>query len=272
MSAFPLALFFVLLGLALFGAVAIIPYSFNLSAGRLAQAKLSRPVLALLSLVQSTVLMAIATGLGLLAARATGLDVPYLRLALAGETAPVPFVQVLPVAVGLGLVVFVVMALFERFIFAPHVPAALRESDARAKPWTRFLASFYGGIDDEILMRLFLVSGLAWILGRFWQAAAGLPAAGAFWTAIVLAAVLFGLGHLPATRDLTPITPMLVVRAVVLNGVAGVAFGWLYWRYGLEAAMVAHFSADILLHLIAPAFISRVYKDTPASTAISGPQ
>jgi membrane protease YdiL (CAAX protease family) len=30
----------------------------------------------------------------------------------------------------------------------------------------------------------------------------------------------------------------------------GIAFGWLYFKYGLESAMVAHFSADIVIHVI----------------------
>jgi len=147
-------------------------------------------------------------------------------------------------------------------VFAPRIPEALSTSDVKAKAWTRFLVSFYGGIDEEILLRLFIVSGLAWILGRFWVNASGLPTNGAFWTAIILAAILFGLGHLPATKAIVPLTTMIVVRAVVLNGLAGIAFGWLYWQYGLETAMVAHFSADILLHLISPMFA----KPTVSST------
>jgi hypothetical protein len=53
---------------------------------------------------------------------------------------------------------FVVIALLERFVFAPRIPEALSTSDVKAKAWTRFLASFYGGIDEEILLRLFIVS------------------------------------------------------------------------------------------------------------------
>jgi len=48
------------------------------------------------------------------------------------------------------------------------------------------------------------------------------------------------------------LTPLVVLRAVVLNGVVGVACGWLYWRKGLEMAMAAHFSADIVLHVLLP--------------------
>lgn len=31
-------------------------------------------------------------------------------------------------------------------------------------------------------------------------------------------------------------------------------FGWLYWKKGLESAMIAHFSADIIIHVCLPLF------------------
>ena len=37
-----------------------------------------------------------------------------------------------------------------------------------------------------------------------------------------------------------------------MNDLAGLAFGWLYWKRGLESAMLAHFSADMTVHVIAP--------------------
>jgi len=48
------------------------------------------------------------------------------------------------------------------------------------------------------------------------------------------------------------LTPILLTRSIVLNGIAGIIFGWLYWQYGLAAAMLSHFSADIILHVISP--------------------
>jgi hypothetical protein len=46
-----------------------------------------------------------------------------------------------------------------------------------------------------------------------------------FWAANIVKAVLFRLGHLPATAALVPLSATLVVRAVVLNGTAGLVFG-----------------------------------------------
>jgi membrane protease YdiL (CAAX protease family) len=69
------------------------------------------------------------------------------------------------------------------------------------------------------------------------------------WTANVLAALLFGALHLPFTATIVAITPALVARALLLNGLAGVIFGWLYWRRSLEAAMVAHATVHVALTL-----------------------
>jgi membrane protease YdiL (CAAX protease family) len=43
-----------------------------------------------------------------------------------------------------------------------------------------------------------------------------------------------------------------------LNGLGGLAFGWLYWKRGLESAIMAHFSADIVLHVITPLVVMLV--------------
>jgi membrane protease YdiL (CAAX protease family) len=94
------------------------------------------------------------------------------------------------------------------------------------------------------------MSFLAWV-GRFISKTAdGKPTSAVLWTANILAAVLFGLGHLPATALLVPLTPVVVVRGIVLNRLAGVAFGWLYMKHGLESAMLSHLSADLVLHVL----------------------
>ncbi len=269
MSSFSLPEFFVILGLGLLGAVAILPYSFALAGDKLSQAKMSLPILMLISFLQTAILIAIATGIGLLAAKPVGLGAPYIQAILTEGSISETFLKILPPALVLAIITFALMALLERYVFAKHVPEVLGMSDANMPVWKRLSASFYGGFDEEILMRLFLVSGLVWILGRFWQNASGMPAAGAYWIAILLAALLFGLGHLPATRGITPLTPMLVIRAITLNGVAGIAFGWLYWQYGLEAAMLSHFTADIFLHVLSPTFFSHIYGNAKNTEAQS---
>ncbi len=102
-------------------------------------------------------------------------------------------------------------------------------------------------------MRLFMLSLFAWI-GRFVnRTPEGRPGMGALWVGNVLAAVLFGLGHLPVvTAAGVTIDARVITVILVGNGLGGLVFGWLYWTFGLEAAMVSHFSTDIVYHVIWP--------------------
>lgn len=124
---------------------------------------------------------------------------------------------------------------------------------SNAPMWQTLLASFYGGITEEILMRLFLMTLFIWIGIKLFRLKE--PSTVGIIIPIVLAAIIFGLGHLPITASLTKITPMVIGRAVVLNGIGGIVFGWLFWKKGLESAMIAHFTTDIFLLTLFPIFL-----------------
>lgn len=254
MPAFSWAEFALLCVAAMIGVACVMPYTLELTpdAFKKAQERIHKPlwVILLLQGVQGVVMLCVATGLGLLLAHQIGLGAPLIEGLLAGKNVAAQASSMLAPALILGVASSAVLLVLEITVFWPRLPTAMRESTPIPALWKRFLASFYGGIDEELLLRLFLLSLLAWLIGFVWHTSSGLPTVGAFWFANVIAAVVFGLGHLPATAALVKLTPLLIVRAIVLNGIIGVATGYLYWRYGLEAAMLAHFSADIVLHII----------------------
>ena len=66
--------------------------------------------------------------------------------------------------------------------------------EAAGWAWRGLLASFYGGIVEEVQSRLLLVSVFVWLLARLHPPAR----AWTFAMAILLTALLFGAGHLPA--------------------------------------------------------------------------
>jgi membrane protease YdiL (CAAX protease family) len=155
-----------------------------------------------------------------------------------------------------GAAAGLLIVLLEIAVFRPRLLGDLTQGQAeQTDPWQGFLASFYGGITEEILLRLGVMTLLVW-LGAL-VARRHPPGSAILWGANVLAALLFGLGHLPATAALVALTPLVITRAIVLNGLAGVVFGWLYWRRGLAAAMVAHFTTDLVLHVLTPALLGR---------------
>jgi hypothetical protein len=65
--------------------------------------------------------------------------------------------------------------------------------------------------------------------------------------------VIFGAGHLSITAAAgLPITPLIIARAIVLNSVGGLMFGWLFWTFGFESAALAHFFADVIMYTLIP--------------------
>lgn len=151
-------------------------------------------------------------------------------------------------AVLIGVAVAIVITVTDLWIFLPRLP---RLNQIGAPPaWAGFLGALYGGIDEELLLRLGVFSIVAWLLWRIDPRQDG-PTALVLWETNVVVAVLFGLGHLPATTQVLPLTPLVVSRALVLNGLGSLAFGYQYWRHGLEAAMITHFSTDIVADILA---------------------
>ncbi|HUE99527.1 MAG TPA: CPBP family intramembrane glutamic endopeptidase [Anaerolineales bacterium] len=252
-------IFFILWGAVIFGVIAIIPYSLELQSGILQDLDLpiSLPFLITLQIAQNAVILGVLTALGLFFANRIGLGLPILEARLRGESVVDKLRAILPVSIIVGVVASLLIIGLELVYFQPALLRELGDSadalnlqTAQPAAWKGFLASFYGGIVEEVLLRLFVMSLFAWIGSFISKTTEGKPTSAVFWIANILAAVLFGLGHLPATATIIPLTPLVITRAIVLNGLAGIGFGWLYWKRGLESAMIAHFSADIVLHVL----------------------
>ncbi len=269
MSAFSRPEFAVLYGAALIGVACVTPYTLGLTADafKRAQERMQQPrgVIVLLQSAQSVVLFAVATGLGLLIAHQIGLGAPLVEGLLAGKDVSAQAVALLAPALILGIASAAALLILEITVFWPRLPGAMRDHVPIPALWKRLLASFYGAIVEEILLRLILLSLLAWLIGFAWHLPGGQPTPGAFWLANIIAAVVFGLGHLPATAALVKLTPVLIGRAILLNGVLGIAAGYLFVRYGLEAAMLAHFAADLVLHGIGDSIAKTIRAASAAS-------
>ena len=199
------------------------------------------PVLVLASLAQSGLLLALAAWAGVALAPAVGLRAPALEAAVTGRPgAPVLRPQLLP-----GLVAG---ALGGTLLFAVgrQAPAALAQ--AQEKLALPLLARvLYGGITEELLLRWGLMTSLVWLAWRFLQHRRGGVHPAWVWLAIVASALIFGAGHLPAASALIGALDANVVAFVIgWNTVFGVLFGYLFWRYGLESAMIAHALAHVV--------------------------
>ncbi len=251
--------FFILWLAAILATLAVIPYTLELQSGVLAEADLPIPLPALIAIqiAQSGLLFGILIFIGMILMKRIGLSAPILDSVTRGESASDALRAVLPISIALGVIASLLILGLDLYVFQPALLLELGNSandlnlqTSQPAAWKGFLASFYGGIVEEVLLRLFVMSLLAWLGSFISKTSEGKPTSAVFWIAIIAAAILFGLGHLPATATIVPLTPLVITRAIALNGIGGIAFGYLYWKRGLESAMIAHFSADIVLHVL----------------------
>ena len=136
-------------------------------------------------------------------------------------------------------------------LFFGKFSQAIMDSYAVKPTIAYMLASvFYGGVIEEVMLRLFMMSLIAFILHKlFWRKRETTPVA-ALALANIISTILFAAGHLPATAMLMGITPMILLRCFLLNGGFGLLFGWLYRKYGLRYSMLAHGGCHIISKLI----------------------
>ena len=231
-----------LVALSALGYAAATPYFLFLFAHLPKQPKLPVPAVIALQGIQVLVMVGLAAWAGVVCAPKAGFDAPWLR-GVAKPTARTVAMSLVAGTAASLLVAGVVTVL------RPYLPAALSAASQAAAPrWVGASSAFYGGIIEEVLLRWGILTAL--VLGAKKLRLGG---AAGFWIANVFAALLFGLGHLPAARALIgPLTPVVLTYVLVGNGLAGLVFGWVFRRRGLEAAMISHATADVWLHAILP--------------------
>jgi hypothetical protein len=229
----------------------IIPQIAGLIASMPELAHLPDFVIVAISLAQLTLLLAIAVAVGCILAPRVGLRSYIAEKAATGTAILSRLTPQLPLAIISGLLLaFLIMALDMVFITA--IAQELQDiGTTQIHPAEQLvIGMLYGGITEELLLRWGFMTFLVWLGWRFLQRSQGIPSAPVAWGAIILAAILFGIAHLPAMAAVIPLTAGIITRTVLLNALGGVLFGWLFWRHSLEAAMVAHATIHVGFALI----------------------
>jgi len=248
--------FWFILALLIPATFASLPYALTLQSATL-QAN-EWPSVVIGTLVNGLIYGVLA-GIGLFLAGRIGLGLPFVEGWLRKERTGYRFQKVLVISVVIGVAVGLILLGIGRLVFMPLLTAQLDSlgisipEDVTPPAWQGFLASFSAGITEEVIFRLFGLTLLAWLGSLVSRDSEGRPSPVVFWIANILIAVAFGLAHLPITATVgLPLTPLVIVRAITLNGIGGLISGWLYRQYGLESAVLAHFSCDVVLHVLVP--------------------
>ena len=135
----------------------------------------------------------------------------------------------------------------DAWTFARWIPELDYSGAGSFDPVTWIGSILYGGVIEEVWMRLFVMSLLAFLMWKIFFRKREAAPTGVFIAANIIAALLFAAGHLPMTlQTFGTLTPLILLRCFLLNGAFGMVFGWLYRKYGVQYAMLSH----MLFHIV----------------------
>jgi membrane protease YdiL (CAAX protease family) len=210
----------------------------------------SMPVMISIASLQIGLLSFVLSWIGLKLTERTSLALPLITTWIAEKKRPVIDPSALKLALIGGAIGSFFMVLTDLFLFQPHMP---KLGDGEGAVWWKATLAgvLYGGIVEEVLMRLFLMTLMVWVLSFLFKKHRETIPSSIYWIGIILAALLFSAGHLPATEAIFGVlNGLIIVRAFVLNGVLAVFFGYLFWKKGLEYAMIAHMMVHVVTQLV----------------------
>ena len=193
-----------------------------------------------LMLINPLILLSISVLIGNLCFRKVGLEAPILSTNF-GLQENLPLIKdFLKIGVISGIVVGIILILIsvvsEKVISSELVNSPLSSS---LNIITRLM---YGGITEEILMRFGLMTFLVWIIDKISNSESNWV----FLFAILISSLMFALGHLPIVYETVEVVSFgLVTYILIANSIAGMVYGYLYWKKGLECSMISHMATHI---------------------------
>lgn len=119
---------------------------------------------------------------------------------------------------------------------------ALPASVAKAGIFDRLILSVGAGFHEELVFRLILLGGLAWVLDHVFNFRRIL----AIFLAFIISAILFSAAH-----HLGSLAEPITLGAFVFRLIAGLFFGGLYYFRGFAIAVYTHAFYDIYVLLFA---------------------
>ena len=206
------------------------------------------PAIKILALIQPAVLLLVAVIIGIALAPKVGLSAPFAEcLAAGGQCLPALRTQVKPGLIGaiIGALAIVLTSLAFRPFFTTQTIERSREIATLVPLPMRLL---YGGVAEELLLRWGFMTLMVWAAWRVFGKRIIKPTKTYFVAAILISSLVFGAGHLPIALVLIPgSSSALIPFVIIANSAFGVVAGYLYWKYGLEAAVIAHMVCHVFL-------------------------
>jgi hypothetical protein len=197
-----------------------------------------------ISVLALVFLLGVLIYIGLFLGRSVGLGAPLLEGWAKGEQVRERAVSVLKIALAIGLGVAAAKYLLDLLVFSPFVEGTLSRW-GQAPLVLQLPIPFQQGIGDEITYRLFGMTAVVWLIWKAQGSGDAPPGDRVYWAGLLIVGLFPVLGLV-----LSGVTGLVLLQytAIILAG--AIPFGWLYWKKGIESALVAHFTSSVVLVLV----------------------
>ncbi|MBN1428193.1 MAG: CPBP family intramembrane metalloprotease [Anaerolineae bacterium] len=253
-------LFIFLCAIAIPAGLAVVPYSLALMDSSSFPDGTSQAIMIvsviIATLGQTVIFNWPLTALGLMAADRTNLGAPILSALLYRRKVDVDIKKAMLIGCAAGILLGFAAVYLSEYVFGPWMEADIANSPLANKDlswtwWEGLLVSFGAGVNEEIAMRLFLLTAIAWLVNKITKRGNMRPAIATLWGANIISTLVFSVLHFTNMLVVEmPFTAATVGTVLALNSMLGLVFGWLYWKYGLESAIVAHFMTDVVMKVV----------------------
>ena len=138
--------------------------------------------------------------------------------------------------IGLGL-----LNLAANYVMALADPVIGEQMVERWSAFSRWSVVIAEPVLEEVIYRLLLMGAIAWVAARFTRDRQAI-----FIVALGVSSALFGIAHVFYGGVAAP---MYQLGIAAKSGVLALALGWIFWRWGLPYAILAHSTANAV-HLV----------------------
>lgn len=205
--------------------------------------QLSKRTLFIMLTLQTIVIVSLSVVSGIYFGGKVGLTDPFLEGLSRGRFDWTNLIQQAGIGTAAGIICALVWIVSYYGFIRPRIDTVSVLASEQARQQVGLAARITsGGITEEVIFRWGLLSLTMWAV--LWLTPSH---AVAFWISIITTGVLFGLAHLPGNvaKGCVP-SPFLIASMVLGNLWVSIIGGYLFWQYGIIAAIVVH----MLFHVI----------------------
>lgn len=144
--------------------------------------------------------------------------------------------------------VAVLVALFELsfdFVFQNWLPEIFQPQFSVPTIAQATSSLFYSGLVQEMLLRFGVMTAIIYVLSTQGKRITEMH----YYIGIVFTAVLYAFSQYNGIFDFVDISFLLILRILLLSGLAGILYGWIYKTFHFEAAVLSHVLANTIIIL-----------------------